>query len=346
MNLSEIRENAKRRLEGTCRVCRVCDGTACRGEIPGFGGCGSGSSFVNNIRALASVRFNMRVLHDAYDPATGLTLFGVDLKYPILGAPVAGVKINRIQSMTEAELTEAMICGPALAGTIGTGGDGGLPEVLDTALEMIGRQAGGRGGIVILKPREQQIIVDGVRRAEDAGANAVGIDVDAAAFINMRLAGQKVEPKTGAMLADIISATRLPFVVKGLMTPDEAVIAAEAGAAAIVVSNHGGRALDHTPGTAEVLPAVARAVKGRVKVIADGGVRSGADVLKMLALGADAVLVGRPLAIAAAGGGVEGAKMLIEQMGVELKTAMIMTGCRSLSDVSERIIWKPREGVM
>ncbi len=340
MNLSEVRDVARKRLGGVCRVCRVCDGVACRGEVPGFGGVGSGASFVNNVSALAAVRLNLRVLHDASDPQTGLRLFGLDLKYPILGAPVAGVKINRIGQLTEQELAEAMICGPAVAGTLGTGGDGGDPGVFESALEMVSRQAGGRGGIVILKPCLQDAIIENMKRVEKAGANAVGVDVDAAAFINMALLGKKVEPKPPARIAELVASTNLPFVVKGVMTVDEAETAAAAGAAAIVVSNHGGRALDHTPGTAEVLPAIARAVKGRLSILVDGGIRSGADVLKMLALGADAVLVGRPLAVAAVGGGVEGAKLQIEQMGRELKQAMILTGCKEISDVTDRILWK------
>ncbi|MGE5485491.1 MAG: alpha-hydroxy-acid oxidizing protein [Ignavibacteriales bacterium] len=340
MNLSEIRDVARKQLEGTCRVCRVCDGLSCRGEVPGFGGVGTGSSFINNVSALAAVRLNLRVLHDAGNPDTSVRLFGVDLKYPLLGAPVAGVKVNRMGRISEKDLAEAMICGPALAGALGTGGDGADPEVFNVASEMVSRRAGGRGGIIIIKPREQQVILEKIRRAEESGADAVGVDVDAAAFINMTLMGQKVEPKTTGMIAELVASTRLPFVVKGVMTADEAEAAGRAGAAAIVVSNHGGRVLDHTPGTAEVLPAIARAVKGRVTVLVDGGVRSGADVLKMLALGADAVLVGRPLAIAAVGGGVDGVISWIEQAGLQLKQAMIMTGCRSLSEVSDRILWK------
>ncbi|NPV69347.1 MAG: alpha-hydroxy-acid oxidizing protein [Firmicutes bacterium] len=338
MTLAEIREAARERLSGSCRVCRVCDGRTCRGEVPGFGGVGTGASFVNNVAALASLKLNMRVLHEAGDPDTGFMFFGRRLAFPILGAPVAGVKVNRLGALTEFELADAMICGPALAGSIGTGGDGGDPQVLDSGLQVIKRLASSGGGMVILKPRVQEEIVKRMKRVEEAGAVAVGVDVDAAAFINMTLTGQKVEPKSPAMIAELVDSTSLPFVVKGVMTVDEAEVVAEAGAAAIVVSNHGGRVLDHTPGTADVLPAISRAVRGRTLVLADGGVRSGADVLKMLALGADAVLVGRPLAVAAVGGGVDGVKAQMEQLGSELRTAMIMTGCASLTDVGPGVL--------
>ena len=109
------------------------------------------------------------------------------------------------------------------------------------------------------------------------------------------------------------------------MTPDEAEIAVAAGAAGIVVSNHGGRILDHTPGAAEVLPAIARAVRGRAVVLADGGVRTGVDVLKYLALGADAVLIGRPLVVGAFGGGAEGVALLLRKLQAELTSAMPFT---------------------
>jgi 4-hydroxymandelate oxidase len=112
----------------------------------------------------------------------------------------------------------------------------------------------------------------------------------------------------------------------------------DAGVDGIVVSNHGGRALDHTPGTADVLPSIVKEVDGKIAVLVDGGIRSGVDVLKMLAMGADAVLVGRPLAIAAVGGGAEGVRLQLEEYAAGLKVAMILTGCGSISKVSISIL--------
>jgi len=167
----------------------------------------------------------------------------------------------------------------------------------------------------------------------------VGVDVDAAGIIGMVRAGEPVGPKTGKAWREIIASTGLPFILKGIMTVEDAQAAVEAGAAAIVVSNHGGRVLDHTPGTAEVLPKIAEAVRGDVFILADGGVRSGVDVLKMLALGAHAVLVGRPLAIAAVGGGAEGVVMVLNQYADQLRSAMILTGCASLDEIDESILF-------
>ena len=126
------------------------------------------------------------------------------------------------------------------------------------------------------------------------------------------------------------------------MTAADARIAVEAGAAGIVLSNHGGRALDHTPGTAAVLPEIAAAVRGEIRIFFDGGVRTGEDVLKVLALGAEAVLVGRPVAVAAIGGGAAGVRLLLEQMAAELKAAMLLTGCAGLAQIGSDVVRKER----
>ena len=123
------------------------------------------------------------------------------------------------------------------------------------------------------------------------------------------------------------------------MTQDEAELAVKAGVSAIVVSNHGGRVLDQTPGVAEVLPKIVEKVKGRIKILADGGVRTGVDVLKLLALGADGVLIGRPFVTATFGGGSEGVKEYVNLLKSELKSAMILTGCSSIDDIDKRIIY-------
>jgi isopentenyl diphosphate isomerase/L-lactate dehydrogenase-like FMN-dependent dehydrogenase len=165
------------------------------------------------------------------------------------------------------------------------------------------------------------------------------VDVDAAGILGMVRAGQYVGPRPADAWAEIARQVGISFILKGIMTPDEAEKAVDAGVSAIVVSNHGGRVLDHTPGTADVLPAIAERVKGSITILADGGVRSGYDVLKMLALGADAVLVGRPMAIAAVGGGAESVSFLLRQYADQLLSAMILTGCGDLSEITPDVLW-------
>ena len=108
----------------------------------------------------------------------------------------------------------------------------------------------------------------------------------------------------------------------------------------LVVSNHGGRVLDGMAGTADVLPVIAAAVKGKITVLVDGGIRSGEDVLKMLALGADAVLIGRPVAVAAVGGGAAGVALYLEKIRRELSDAMMITGVADVRHVSADILMK------
>jgi isopentenyl diphosphate isomerase/L-lactate dehydrogenase-like FMN-dependent dehydrogenase len=157
----------------------------------------------------------------------------------------------------------------------------------------------------------------------------------------MRKHNQQTFRKSQADIRELVAATSLPVVVKGIMCAEDAVLAAEAGVAAIVVSNHGGRVLDSTPGTADILPDIAKAVAASdVMVLADGGIRTGYDVLKMLALGAKAVLVGRDVVRAAVGAESDGVRLQMEYLQKTLAKAMLMTGCTSLAQVSSDILLK------
>ncbi|MEW6697415.1 MAG: alpha-hydroxy-acid oxidizing protein [Bacillota bacterium] len=338
MDLKTIRNQAKEQLKGYCRVCPICDGRACSGEVPGMGGTGTGVSFRNNLTALASYSLNMRTLHGAKDPSTETELFGTKLSSPIMAAPMTGTPYNMGPVITEREFIGMIVSGSKQAGTLGWSGDGADPAMYTSGLEAIAAEEG--FGIPVIKPREQKVIIECIRRAEAAGAKAVGVDIDGAGLVTMALKGQPVGPKTLEEIKELVASTKLPFILKGIMTVDEAEQAVEIGTGAIVVSNHGGRILDCTPGAADVLPAIAAAVKGKVTILADGGVRTGVDVLKLLALGADGVLVGRPLVIGAYGGGAEGVKMLLNKMAAELKQAMILTGCSTIQDINQRVIYK------
>jgi 4-hydroxymandelate oxidase len=337
VDMREVRETARKRMVGKCRVCPVCNGRACAGEVPGMGGTGTGEAFTENVRALASLKLNMRTIHDALQPDTSVEMFGQQLKTPIMGAPITGAVINAGDALNEFDMVSALVKGSQLAGSIGWIGDPANPSMYEDGLEAI-RQAG--VGIGIIKPRvDSKEIIELFKLAEKAGAIALGTDLDGAGLITMALKGQPVGPKTKKQLTELIQSTALPFIVKGIMTVDEAIQCVEAGAKAIVVSNHGGRVLDHTPGVADVLPEIARAVKGKVTILVDGGIRSGADILKLLALGAEGVLIGRPLIMGAYGGGAQGVKTIIEKYTSELKAAMILTGCKSIKDVGPDVLW-------
>ncbi|EGO64371.1 alpha-hydroxy-acid oxidizing protein [Acetonema longum] len=337
MDWQTLKSNARRKFSGACRLCPVCDGVACAGEVPGMGGIGTGTSFRNNVNALASYRFNLRTVHQQNQPNLACKILGMDLSMPVIAAAIAGTALNMNNALKEEEYAKAVVGGCKQAGVIAMTGDGPKPQIWETGLEAV-KNAGGCG-IPIIKPREVDQVVEMAKQAAEAGATAFGIDIDAAALVNMSNAGQPVGPKSQEELAYIKQNTTIPFIVKGIMTPDDAQACQSAGVDAIVVSNHGGRALDYTPGTAEVLPYIVEAVNGKMAILVDGGVRTGGDVLKMLALGAHGVLIGRPMAVAAVGGEGEGVSLYLEKIRAELTAAMILTGSGDLSAISGEILW-------
>lgn len=341
MDMKEILDAARKKMKG-CHVCPICNGKACVGLIPGFGGLRTGHSFMRNLESLQEYGLIMRSMSGVEEPDTTISLFGKTVSLPILIAPVGGIVLNAQVDgdppTIEQEYDEAVTQGAMEKGTIAFTGDSGAPYMYASGIASCKR----RPGYVIptIKPREDEKIIEKAILAEQSGAPAVASDIDAATLIHMRIFGQPVGPKSAASIANIAAAVHIPFIVKGVMSAEEAVICAEAGAKGIVVSNHGGRVLDGMAGTADVLPGIAAAVKGRLTIFADGGVRHGEDVLKLLALGADAVLIGRPAAVAAIGGGAEGVCVLLDTLKRELCDAMMITGVHDVKHVPAHILKK------
>lgn len=337
MNYKDVLKEARGNLNKSCRVCPICNGVACSGEVPGMGGKGTGDAFKINIKALEAHKLNMRTIHDAKNPDTSIELFGRKMDMPVFAAPVSGTTLNMGGKFTEEEYISWVISGCLSGGIFPMVGDTAEDSFLITNLEQLEKQGG--NGIVVIKPWENANVIEKIKLAEKSGAFAIGMDIDACGLITLALAGKPVMPKSVEEIKEIIASTNLPFILKGIMTVDEAKLAVQAGVAAIVVSNHGGRVLDQTPGVADVLKAIAEEVNGKVTILADGGVRSGADILKMLALGADAVLIGRPFVVASFGGKAEGVKSYIDFLKSELKSSMVLTGCKSIKDVNNRILY-------
>jgi len=301
-----------------------------------MGGVGSGAGFMRNVSALAEYHFVMRTIHDVHSPATGITLFGIPLSSPILVAPMAGMSYNLGARIGEVEIVQALVRGGKLASCQVMTGDGKDPEEFQTGVSIVRDEA---WGIPVIKPWSVDRIKERIRICESQGVSAVGIDIDG---IRPDRTGMPLEEqfsaKTREDLENIIRSTRLPIILKGIMCEEDAEAALASGAAGIVVSNHGGRVLDCAQGVADVLPAIAKKVSKDMVVFADGGVRSGVDVLKYLAIGARAVLVGRPLIVAAAGGGARAVGETLAEMAEELRHAMVLTGCASLDAVGPQMI--------
>jgi len=345
MDLNEVRKNARERLKrtGTCAVYKVCDGHPDRlcqglkyGDVPGMGGAGSGMSFHNNFLALQRIKLRMRDVGPGFDVDPSIEFLGRRLKMPIIGASTSGMKTSLKGVITDEELSEATVQGCKAAGTISARGDG-----VDTIAENPGLAAIRRAdgwGMQVYKPVEQDLLLQRIKDAEAAGVVAVGVDLDGCGSLNMAKIGYPVYRKTPEELKEIVATTSLPVLFKGIMELDDAEAVLESGAAAIAVSNHGGRVLDHTPGVAEVLPEIVQLIDGRMLVFADGAVRSGYDAIKLLALGADITMIGRPLIRATVGGGAEGVRLHMEFMLNTLKAAMRMTGCPDLASIGPHIL--------
>ncbi len=343
-SLEEVRDIARKKLKGICAAYPACDGDYGRicqkeayGKPIGLGGAGAGRSFRANVQALADIRLNMSVLGDHFEPDTSATFLGIDLKFPVLASSTAGAeKYN--DAMDETAFCSAVVKGSKEAGTIALRGDTWFYDVDDSpSLNAI--KANDGHGVPIFKPRSQDVLKKLIETAEEYGCRAVGVDLDGSGSTIMARHGQPVFKKSVKDIRELVEFTSLPFITKGIMLPDEAEQCAEAGAKVIGVSNHGGRVLDSTPGVATMLPRIKKRLGDSVTITADGGVRTGYDVLKMLALGADAVLLGRDIIRAAVGAGTLGVKLHLAHIEKTLKKAMFMTGTKRIKEARAGILF-------
>ncbi len=339
LSMDVINLSAREKFKKICYVCKVCDGRDCPTGIPGMGGVGTGASFRRNIESLQKYKINTTLIHNVIDPDTSSAFLGHKLSLPVMAAPITGTVTNMGSAIDELEYNRKVIKGCLDAGTIAFIGDGATPDKYKIALKAISEFGG--MGVPIFKPRtDNDEIMMRIHAAEEAGVLAVGIDIDAAVLKTMAMKNQSVGPKSVQDLRKIISSTRLPFILKGIMNIRDAAMAVEAGAAAIVVSNHGGRVLDEMPGGMDVLEGIVKEVHGKISILIDGGFRTGVDILKAIAVGADQVLIGRPIAIATVGMGAEGVAFYINNLKNDLEKAMILTGSASVNTISRDIIFK------
>jgi isopentenyl diphosphate isomerase/L-lactate dehydrogenase-like FMN-dependent dehydrogenase/rubredoxin len=338
-DLVKVREVAQKKLGSVCGVHRICDGhhdNVCMGQKYGrplgFGGMGQGSGFRNNYLALLEIKIKTRLVSEHFTPHMTCDFLGMKLSMPVIGASMSGANTSFIKTTTERDFAIGMLEGARDAGTISFTGNSPEAEDIEAGIDMI-RKTGGYG-VPIFKPQPNDKLFELIKKAEEVGSPAVGVDLDGAGSFNWNKYGRPVERKTPEQLKELVTSTKLPFIFKGIMTEEDALAVIESGAAVLGISNHGGRVNDCTPGVAEVLPKIAKIAKGKIIISADGGIRTGFDVLKMIALGADVVLMGRDLARASIAAGKHGVKLHLEYIKNDLKTAMIMTGCRTIADIT------------
>lgn len=332
MNYAECLELARGKMGNYCKACPECNGRACKNQMPGPGAKGIGDTAIRNYDKWKEIRVQMDTLVEKRLIDTSLSLFGKNFQYPFFAGPVGAVNMHYGDSLNDVSYNDILVSSCAEFGIAAFTGDGMDSNVMVAATEAI-KKAGGLG-IPTVKPWNVEMIREKMALVKDAGAFAAAMDIDAAGLPFLKNFNPPAGSKSVEELREIVEAAGVPFIVKGIMTVKGALKAKEAGAAAIVVSNHGGRVLDQCPATAEVLEEIATAVDGSMKIFVDGGIRSGTDVFKALALGADAVIIARPFVTAVYGGGREGVEVYIQKIGSELADTMAMCGVSSLAEIT------------
>ena len=319
-----------------CRCCPSCNGLACRGETPGPGGKGSGSAFVRNVQMLDQVTIVMDTITGNEDISTESDFFGQKVSLPVYAAPISGILQNYGAQMSDKDYTEAVVAGSIAAGTLAFTGDGKFDEMFREPCEIVKKNEG--KGIPTIKPWAQGHMDWRIELANSCGCPAIASDIDASGLSNLSNSEVPVGFKTVEDLKEIIAKADAPFILKGIMSVRGAKKALEAGAAGIIVSNHGGRVLDGAQAGIEVLEEIVKAVDGKMKIFVDGGFRSGNDVFKALALGADGVLIGRPVSHAAIGDMEHGVETYLRKIQLELKETMALAGCKTIKDITRDMV--------
>ena len=337
MTYQEVLNNARTCSGPYCKVCPVCNGRACKNVMPGPGSKGTGTVAARNYDAWQDVLLNMDTICENVPVDTSYNFFGKQVALPVFAAPVGAMQLHYGDKYDDLTYNDILVSACAGAGIAAFTGDGTNPDVMTMATKAIGNTDG--CGVPTIKPWNIDTIKEKMAQAKASGCFAVAMDVDAAGLPFLKNMTPPAGSKSVAELAEIVKLAERPFIVKGVMTVKGALKAKEAGAAAIVVSNHGGRVLDQCPATAEVLPEIAAALKGTgVKVLVDGGIRTGVDVFKALALGADGVLICRPFVTAVYGGGAEGVKCYIDKLAGELADTMQMCGAHSIEEITADMV--------
>ena len=316
----------------SCKVCNQCDGVACAGQIPGVGGKGTGSTFKRNYAYLRKVHPLMDPLKSDREIITKSEFFGHPISMPIFGAPIAGMKPQYQSDVSEKDYAWAMIEGALKAGTISFTGDGKDLNLFLEPAEIIKQHD--YQGVITIKPWGQKGLDLRLSKIDTSKLWALACDIDAAGLLFLRDADPKITNFSIEDIKYLKQKISCPLIIKGILTPKAALKALEGGADGIVVSNHGGRVLDDTLSTIEALPEIVKAVDKRAKIFIDGGFRSGNDIFKALALGADGVLIGRSLALEAITEGSLGVTNYLLRLQQELKETMLMCGANELSEIT------------
>jgi 4-hydroxymandelate oxidase len=330
------------------------------------GGAENETTLRENRAAFERLRLHPRVLVDVSGLDTRVTIFGQTLEFPILLAPTAYHKLVH----PEGELA-------TVRGARASGATLVVSSFATTSVEDMAREAAGAPlWFQLYAQTDRTFTRDLVSRAEAAGCRALCLTVDSPVVgarnrearsgfalpagmqrenlksLGALVAGGAHRPRERQIYSAVLdprltwkevdwlrSVARIPLLLKGVLSPLDAQRAVGAGVDGLIVSNHGGRNLDTVPATLDALPAVAEAVEGRIPLLLDGGVRRGTDVLKALALGARAVLIGRPYLWALAVRGADGVSDVVRILRTELEMAMALSGRATVKDIDRSVLW-------
>lgn len=337
MNYNEILASARDQIGPYCKACPVCNGRACGNIMPGPGSKVPGNTAARNYDKWQEIFVNMDTLCPNADIDTSFELFGKKFSAPIFIAPLGALPMHYGDKHNDITYNRILVPAAANYGICALTGDGVDPAVMQNAAKDMA--AIGGIGIPTIKPWNKEFVFEKLDILNELGIFAAAMDVDGAGLPFLKAMNPNAGSKSVDEMREIINYAKMPFMIKGIMTPKGALKAVEAGADAIVVSNHGGRVQGNVPSTAEVLPEIVDAVKGQIKIFVDGGIRSGVDVFKAIAMGADAVLIGRPVVPFIYAAGEEGFRVYMDKIVKELRDTMAMCGTPTLADISRDNIW-------
>ena len=308
-----------------------------------------------NTEAFAKMRLRPRILEDLSRTNTQVSLFGRTLPSPVLLAPTAYHRLYH----PDGELATARGAGAAGATYV-------VSTNTTTPIEEIARAATAPLWFQLYIQSDRGFTRELVQRVQAAGCQALCLTVDlptggprnrqqkakfklppnlSTPYMNDRNKGLRADvasdraTETWKDVEWLRSFTKVPLLLKGVMTAEGARHGVASGAAGIIVSNHGGRSLDGLPATIDALPEVISAVGGRVPVLMDGGIRRGTDVVKALALGAEAVLIGRPYLYGLAVGGADGVNRVLSLLNRELRMALMLLGRPAIDSIDRSALW-------
>lgn len=297
--------------------------------IGGNNGAETGSVLKINRDYIDSLMIEARVI-DSVEAATEINLFGEEFATPVMVAPLSG--LGGICSNPMVAVAKGAVAARAVM-WVGIGDEIELKNIIET----------GAKTVKIIKPyKDNNLIFNKIAQAEKDGAFAVGMDIIFSfrgkredSLIRQDLMG----PKTLSEIKSFVHATKLPFILKGILSKFDAEKALEAGASAIVVSHHGGSVLDYAVPPLKILPQIAKVIDKKIPIFVDCGITRGTDVFKALALGASGVLIGTTIMAGLASEGAKGVRKIITGTNEELRRAMNLTGSSNIQKIDPELIW-------